>query len=621
MTQGTQHLPVGKSYDKTPIVSTTQAVFGLLVLGVVMLALVAGTVATWGTARELAAARLGQSLRVLLETQGAGIEAWLHSREAAARVLAADPDATTMADRAARADFTAWRLSSGDGLAHETEAFPARALSVDSTKDGALLRVIPSPDGPLLVVVCATEGGGELRLVASADPLVELIGGPTRGRAPAEAFLYTEDGTVLAAGAKGSIHPDGTPLPPLAPNARVTGELYPTEHLLELQVAHAGVRGDPVLDGRFWLDDAKIGLLVQVREADAYPLLDRGTQTVAGAVVVLVALSSVLGGAVLLNRVVQRRVADAIAQLGQYHLDKKLGEGAMGTVWLASHAMLARKTAVKLIRSEDADEEDIERFAREVKFTSRLTHPNTIAIYDFGRDDKGVFYYAMEYVHGWTLEDLVTQVGPLAPERVIHLLRQAAGSLAEAHEAGMIHRDVKPANLMVCKRGGLHDTIKVMDFGLVKESKTGESGLTQRGTILGTPHYMAPEAVVSPDRIDGRADLYSLGAVGYWMLTGKTLFEDGAPMDVCVQQVTRPPVPPSERRGEPIGADLERLIMRTLQKDPGLRPRTARVFIEELDRCEGAFAWTKADAQEWWSTGPGRGLLPDEVLHTQLTQA
>ncbi|MCB9744678.1 MAG: serine/threonine protein kinase [Alphaproteobacteria bacterium] len=620
MPSDTRYTPVGKSLKSKPIVSTTQAASGLAVLLLLLTLFVVMAFTGWGKFRDLAADRLSQSIRVLLETQGAGLEAWLDSRQGAAEVLAKDADPRTMGSRARLAGFDQWRLSQGASVAHETEAFPAAALAVEPDPEGSTVRLLSTAEGPLIVAICPVEGGGELRLVGSAEPLVELIGGPTRGKAPAEAFLYTADGSVLAAGAKGSALPDGTVLQPIAPNTRVSGELYPTTHMIEVKIPHEGVRGDPVLDGRVWLDAPKVGLLVQVREGDAYPLLDSGSQVVVAVIAGLVVLAAFLAGAVLINKVVERRVASVIAQLGQYQLIAPIGEGAMGTVWRASHAMLQRPTAVKLIRNEDADEEDIERFAREVKLTSRLTHPNTIAIYDFGRTPEGVFYYAMEYLPGITLEDLVAHVGALEPSRVIHLLRQAAGSLAEAHEAGLIHRDVKPANLMLCRRGGLHDVVKVLDFGLVKESTASESGLTQRGTILGTPHYMAPEAVVSPDGIDGRADLYSLAAVGYWLLTGTTLFEDGAPMDVCVQQVTRPPVPPSERRGSSVGADLEALLMKTLQKDPGLRPRNARLFIRALDECEGAFAWTQTAAGAWWE-GPGAGLLPTGTVYTTLPPA
>ncbi|MCA9607347.1 MAG: serine/threonine protein kinase, partial [Myxococcales bacterium] len=242
-----------------------------------------------------------------------------------------------------------------------------------------------------------------------------------------------------------------------------------------------------------------------------------------------------------------------------------------------------------------------ERFAREVKLTSRLTHPNTIAIYDFGRTPEGVFYYAMEYLPGITLEDLVAHVGALEPSRVIHLLRQAAGSLAEAHEAGLIHRDVKPANLMLCRRGGLHDVVKVLDFGLVKESTASESGLTQRGTILGTPHYMAPEAITSPDRVDARSDLYAVGAVGYYLLTGAHVFEGKSLVALAAQHLDAKPVPPSERLGAPLPEVLEEVILRCLEKDPALRPQSATELRELLEVEQGLPPWRDEDAARWWT--------------------
>ena len=207
-------------------------------------------------------------------------------------------------------------------------------------------------------------------------------------------------------------------------------------------------------------------------------------------------------------------VAD-IKKLGQYNLGERLGEGGMGIVYRASHAMLQRETAVKLLPVDKIGEKTLARFEREVKLTAKLTHPNTVTVFDYGRTPSGVFYYAMELLEGATLDHVVELGGPLPAARVIHILRQAADALSEAHGIGLIHRDVKPANIMLCERGGILDTVKVLDFGLVKELDQEDAKLTGAGVVTGTPQYMPPEALTKPDSVDGRSDIYALGAVGY----------------------------------------------------------------------------------------------------------
>jgi serine/threonine-protein kinase len=216
-----------------------------------------------------------------------------------------------------------------------------------------------------------------------------------------------------------------------------------------------------------------------------------------------------------------------LRELGQYRLTRRLGAGAMGEVYLAEHTLLRRPCAVKLIRPTGAGgESQVARFEREVQATATLTHPNTVEIYDYGRAEDGTFYYAMEYLPGLSLDQLGERYGPLPPARVIHLLRQVCGALREAHGAGLIHRDVKPANIIVCHRGGIHDVVKLVDFGLVAGIEAGAGGrkLTQEGAIAGTPEYMSPEQAEGVARLDGRSDIYSLGAVAYFLLTGRPPF-------------------------------------------------------------------------------------------------
>lgn len=310
-----------------------------------------------------------------------------------------------------------------------------------------------------------------------------------------------------------------------------------------------------------------------------------------------VAVSSV-GSRVIFG--LRREVVEA-RRLGQYTLERRLASGGMGDVFLARHAMLRRPTAVKVLPPEKACQVDHARFEREVQLTSELTHPNTIAIYDYGRTPEGLFYYAMEHVDGLTLRDLVTHEGPVPPGRVIHALTQACGSLAEAHDRALVHRDVKPENLMLCERGGVPDVLKVLDFGLVRDLQDAE--VSGSAAITGTPLYMAPEMISSPDAASARSDLYALGAVAYLLLSGRPVFEASNPIEALGHHLHLEPVPPSKRDDveADIPSDLEAIVMRCLAKDPAGRPADARALAEALAACAAAGTWTEADARRWWS--------------------
>ena len=304
-----------------------------------------------------------------------------------------------------------------------------------------------------------------------------------------------------------------------------------------------------------------------------------------------------------------RKAVRDIHRLGQYTLEKKLGEGGMGVVYRASHAMLRRPTAIKLLLPDRAGKDALARFEREVRRTAMLTHPNTVTVFDYGRTTDGVFYYAMELLEGATLDELIEVDGPQPAERVIHLLAQAAGSLAEAHDAGLIHRDIKPGNIMLVNRAGIPDLVKVLDFGLVKDVRSAadrpaasELSLTMANAITGTPLYIAPEALLAPETVDARADLYALGAVGYWLLTATHVFGGNSIVEVCAHHLHSPPEPPSARLGAPVAADLEALLLACLAKQPDARPASAHVLRERLLACAAAGNWTNARAASWWAT-------------------
>lgn len=288
--------------------------------------------------------------------------------------------------------------------------------------------------------------------------------------------------------------------------------------------------------------------------------------------------------------------------LGSYRLIKKLGEGGMGEVWRARHQLLARACAVKLIKPELLGESNreaaIERFRLEAKTIARMSSPNTVRLYDFGVSEAGSFYFVMELLDGEDLASLVQRCGPMPPERVVSVLRQACRSLGEAHEAGLLHRDIKPHNLFLCRLGLDFDVVKVLDFGLVKSLREGDANLTAEGALTGTPAYMPPERVLGGSG-DERSDLYALGCVAYWMLTGKTVFT-GEPMAILIQHARNAPRPPSEASGLPMPKRLEEIVLACLEKAPEKRPASAVELWRQLGEVPLENPWTPERAESWW---------------------
>jgi eukaryotic-like serine/threonine-protein kinase len=332
-----------------------------------------------------------------------------------------------------------------------------------------------------------------------------------------------------------------------------------------------------------------------------------------GAVVIATLASHVIYG-------LRQQVSEA-RRLGQYTLLEKIGEGGMGTVYRASHAMLRRPTAVKLLPANRAGAEDTQRFEREVQLTSQLTHPNTISIFDYGRTPDGVFYYAMEYLEGVNLEDLVQIDGPQPPARVVHILRQVAASLSEAHGIGLVHRDIKPSNvILVSDRGGARDVAKVVDFGLVKELDNVVS-LTREGRFAGTPHYLSPEAIMKPSLVSAQSDLYSLGCVAYYLLTGQRVFDARSVIEVCHHHLHTQPVPPGERLGRPVAEDLSAVVMACLEKPMERRPASALVLVDMLDACRSTGPWTADLARQWWDERGPKVMEDSHGKHSEPVSA
>ncbi len=317
----------------------------------------------------------------------------------------------------------------------------------------------------------------------------------------------------------------------------------------------------------------------------------------------------VIGVSTLVSRVVHdlRRRVDEAQRLGRYVLEGKIGEGAMGEVYRARHALLRRPTAIKLLRPEHGGEAAIGRFEEEVRRTAQLTHPNTVAVYDYGRTADGVFYYAMELLPGLDLRNVVRGWGPMPPERAAHILVQVCGSLAEAHAAGLVHRDVKAANVMLTRRGGLADFVKVLDFGLVRTvDDAGDDDADEQ--VVGTPAYMAPEAFSNPASADLRADLYAVGVLGYLLLAGRLPFEAEELPALIHQHLLQPPPP------LPAGLpdELVAVVLRCLAKDRAERPPGA---AEIAAACEpSAASWTQERARDWWANvpPPSAGRVDDD---------
>jgi serine/threonine-protein kinase len=339
-----------------------------------------------------------------------------------------------------------------------------------------------------------------------------------------------------------------------------------------------------------------------------------------------------LGVAVVISHVVTtlgRQVTRA-RELGSYRLVKMLGKGGMGEVWQASHRMLTRDAAIKLIQPDllnRVSQKDAKlmqrRFEQEAKATASLRSPHTVELYDFGVTENGVFYYVMELLDGIDLATLVKTFGPQPPARVAHILSQVCRSLGDAHRHGMIHRDIKPTNIFLCRMGSDYDFAKVLDFGLVKVLDAKDLQLTGVGAATGTPAYMAPEVALGTEHIDGRCDLYGLGCVAYWLLTGSLVFEESSATAMMLAHLQKTPILPSERSGLAVPQALEQAVMTCLAKKPEERHASAESLARALAGGEDLGVWTQEDAEQWWNANvPEEGFRPHaEVDHSGITQS
>jgi serine/threonine-protein kinase len=315
-----------------------------------------------------------------------------------------------------------------------------------------------------------------------------------------------------------------------------------------------------------------------------------------------------VGFAYMGARVIYRlgREVAAARELGSYRLEQRLGAGGMGEVWRATHRMLARPAAIKLIRPSQGgvSAEMQRRFEQEAQAIARLRSPHTVELFDFGVAENGAFYYVMELLDGLDVDALVRRFGPMPPERAVHVVRQVCHSLIEAQACGLVHRDIKPANIFLCRYGEDLDFVKVLDFGLVKTLDAradGPAGLTAENVVQGTPAFIAPEQALG-GAVDGRADIYATGCVAYWLLTGQYVFTADTSMGVVLHHVHTAPVAPSARTTQRIPPALDGLVLACLAKDPAARPQTARELSLRLARMDGVDGWTEESARVWWET-------------------
>ena len=519
-----------------------------------------------------------------------------------------------------------------DGAPQFVRPYPETELSVRG-RDGAARPVA------WFVVPIRTGSGAPVAALAmgvETDREMENIFSAARPGATAEVYAFGDDGLlltssrfadelvaagVLSAGNAGGgafqvqVRDPGGELghghaPKLEPAARpftqaaalavaARGKKTDFERHGVVTTPYRDYRGVEVIGAWRWLPAYDVAVVAEISADEAFaPLRYLSISfAVVGGITALTLVAAFMS-AFLLSRL--SRQFGRAQRLGAYTLERKVSEGGMATIYLARHALLKRPTAIKILKKHVATDEFVHRFEREVQLASQLLHPNTVEIYDFGRTGEGQPYYVMEYLDGVTLSELVEHSGRVPPGRAIHILRQVAAALREAHMQGMVHRDVKPENVMLCRRGE-DDVVKLLDFGLVKNLERADTrDITKQLKIVGTPRYMAPERLLNPSDADARSDIYALGAVAYFLLTGKPIF-DGDDSLAISNQVLHTPAPRVSASGAQVPDGLDALIAACLEKDRARRPQNAEAVVEMLDRLASRLAWTQVDAAAWWS--------------------
>lgn len=358
-------------------------------------------------------------------------------------------------------------------------------------------------------------------------------------------------------------------------------------------------RGVTVVGAWRWLEDPGLALVVEIDRSEALSML-RFLQMGFGVVFALLTLATGAAGTSWLRLRRWQKEQASVRSVGPYLLEGKIGSGGMGEVFRARHALLKRPTAIKFIRPDLATPAMLARFEREVRLAAQLTHPVTIEIYDYGTTEQGTFYCAMELIDGPNLAELVRKTGPLPAPRVVYLLRQICSALVEAHDRGLVHRDIKPQNIMLCERGGQYDCVKLLDFGLARPVVVEGPELTQPSLLAGTPAYMPPEQLRDPRRVDRRGDLYAVGAVAYFLLVGRPAYSAENLAAILNRDPGTPPPRPSEA-GIALPPELDELVARLLAADPEARPATADEVLEIMAAWPWAETWGPAEAKAWWA--------------------
>ena len=471
---------------------------------------------------------------------------------------------------------------------------PVAALAFQIPPDAAFTRILGRSAGGLGETIAFDQRGRLLSHSVYEDQLraAGQLGG-TRAMLNVE---LRDPGVDLLAG---QVPPEPLEVRPLTEAAR---HAVAKREGVQVEQPYRSYAGQMVVGAWTWLKDYDFGVAAEVPVDQAYAPLYPWRRVLYGLWALLALVALAVGVLSIAIRQLRERVEE-LADLGQYHLDEPIGAGGMGSVYLARHALLRRPTAVKVLRPDQASTEHVRRFEAEVQQTSRLSHPNTIEIYDYGRTPESVFYYAMEYAAGLTLDRLIELEGRLSAGRAAHLLRQLCGSLAEAHARGLVHRDVKPQNILVCERGGLADFVKVLDFGLVKElgGADGEPPpQTAPDLMLGTLLYVPPERLRGQTAANPRGDVYALGATAFRMLTGRDVFTGATSAELCAN-ILSAPTPRLTTHGAPdVPAALEALVTACLSKEPGRRPADAGELLATLESVAPLSEWTQDDARGWW---------------------